>query len=553
MEMPARRLHLAALIRHVWAIALLTFVLTPAQVSFAGEPSLSDLSSSSPATVATVAAGADQLEESGQVVHVISPGETLYGIALAYGVDARLLARVNHIANPNLIRFGQRLLIPLDHDSQSTLGSTPYSTSSESTEGAVENRRYHTVRPGDTLSAIALEYGVPVTTIAAANNISLSSLIFSGQRLLIPRNGEEQSASVADPDGTLDKQEQPRRSGPHLGYGFCAHLLGQNIDPVLDAVQAAGFDWVRQTLEWRQFEPLKGHIDWQPLDEVVQAVADHKMHLVLTISRAPTWARPAGHDASIYGPPAEPSLYGDFLEALASRYRGRISAYEIWSEPNLSSEWGGKCNLSAQQYVALLREAYQRIKAADPDAIIISAGLAPTATNDGCNAFDDVHYLAQMYAAGAAPYFDVLGVHSPGYNNPPEDAPGLNSTTTTNYKNHWSFYFRRYRQLHDIMLLNGDGQKQLWFTELGWASHAHPAKGYEYAADNSEAQQAQYLFRAFTMLAKEPYVGVVFVNNLNYSLVVEQTDYRSAYSVIDSRGYARPAFVALRDMPKQRE
>ena len=52
-----------------------------------------------------------------------------------------------------------------------------------------------------------------------------------------------------------------------------------------------------------------------------------------------------------------------------SRYRGRVRYYQIWNEPNLVREWG---QVSARDYVALLKIAYTRAKEADPDCVIIT-------------------------------------------------------------------------------------------------------------------------------------------------------------------------------------
>src|SRR5438132_1581089 len=83
----------------------------------------------------------------------------------------------------------------------------------------------------------------------------------------------------------------------------------------------------------------------------------------------------------IQGPPKDLQDYANFVRAVASRYKGRIRAYEIWNEPNLAREWCGKPP-SGKEYVQLLKLAYETIKAADPTAWIISAGLSPTTRND---------------------------------------------------------------------------------------------------------------------------------------------------------------------------
>ena len=115
-----------------------------------------------PQTVSISHAGS---QSSGERIHVVQPGETLFSIARAYGVDMWTLARANGIVNPNHILVGQELTIP---------GEAP---PSEVT---------HTVQPGETLFRISLEYGVPWTTIATTNDINPPYVIYPGQVLTIP-------------------------------------------------------------------------------------------------------------------------------------------------------------------------------------------------------------------------------------------------------------------------------------------------------------------------------------------------------------------------------
>jgi LysM repeat protein len=103
-------------------------------------------------------------------VHIVRRGESLFRIALRYGMTTRALAAANGIANPNRIYVGQRLVIP-------GRGTTP----SPSPSG-----RTYVVRRGDTLSAIALRHGVSTWALAQANGIRNPSLIYVGQVLRIP-------------------------------------------------------------------------------------------------------------------------------------------------------------------------------------------------------------------------------------------------------------------------------------------------------------------------------------------------------------------------------
>ena len=152
------------------------------------------------------------------------------------------------------------------------------------------------------------------------------------------------------------------------------------------------------------------------------------------------------------------------------------------------------------EFVAIQKAAYRAIKAVDPEAIASSRRwLRPaSASSRGPNrsrALDDRVFLEHVYRASDGDirrYFDVLGVHSYGYNNPPGDWLGHQTVATAGFKSHPSFYFRRFTQLRDVLLAYGD-DKPLWITELGWTSCRLPAPGHEFCLDNSEAQRARYL------------------------------------------------------------
>lgn len=105
------------------------------------------------------------------VIHVVQPGEGLYDIAAKYKVDAQKIATANNIANPNLIRAGQKLLIP---------GLTP---------DEVRRLRYtiHVVQSGDTLLSIAQQYDVSAEEVATANNLTDPNALRVGQELIIPQ------------------------------------------------------------------------------------------------------------------------------------------------------------------------------------------------------------------------------------------------------------------------------------------------------------------------------------------------------------------------------
>ncbi len=106
------------------------------------------------------------IRASGDGIHIVRAGQTLYSISRMYGVDIWTLARLNGITNLNHIYVGQRLRLPT---------TTPVLPSG-----------LYVVRAGDTLYSIARRYGVTVWAIAQANGIYDLGRIYVGQRLVIP-------------------------------------------------------------------------------------------------------------------------------------------------------------------------------------------------------------------------------------------------------------------------------------------------------------------------------------------------------------------------------
>ncbi|MDY7080801.1 MAG: LysM peptidoglycan-binding domain-containing protein [Chloroflexota bacterium] len=121
--------------------------------------------------------------------HIVQRGENLFRIALRYGVTTQALATANGIANPNHIYVGQRLVIP-------GRGTTPAPSPQP-----VPSDRTYVVRRGDTLSIIALRFGVSMWSLAQANGIRNPSLIYVGQVLRIPSGGSAPPAPSPAPTG----------------------------------------------------------------------------------------------------------------------------------------------------------------------------------------------------------------------------------------------------------------------------------------------------------------------------------------------------------------
>ena len=120
--------------------------------------------------------------------HVVSPGETLGGIAHSYGTSVEDLTRLNDIRNVSLIRPGDKLLIPMPAEladrSQKRIAEKGYYVPPSGYD-----RVSYRVKKGDTLGGIAHKLGVTLNHLRRVNNIHGTSFIKPGQRLYAYRPG----------------------------------------------------------------------------------------------------------------------------------------------------------------------------------------------------------------------------------------------------------------------------------------------------------------------------------------------------------------------------
>ena len=283
----------------------------------------------------------------------------------------------------------------------------------------------------------------------------------------------------------------------------------------LNLIREGGFHWVKQIFAWENIEGAgKGHLDWSFSDRVVQQVNASNLKLLARIS-----IDPQKRDFWAGLPPDSADHFADYVFALASRYSckpeavGCIQAYQIWNEPNLSREWGHK-RPNAAEYVFFLGRAYEAIKLANPNAIVVSAGMAPTGDNNELAMPDDLFY-EQMYEAmggSSEGYFDALGVHGVGFAAPPELEPNT-AAAESRYGGHRFFSFRHVEDIRAIMERHGDADKQIVLLEFGWTSDPvnpdYRWHGREAGIDM--AVQAEYLKRAYEWAEANwrPWIGLM--------------------------------------------
>jgi Tol biopolymer transport system component len=318
----------------------------------------------------------------------------------------------------------------------------------------------------------------------------------------------------------------------HKDFGY-----GVNMADLSTAylVRDMGFTWAKGYVNWETVEPEKGNFRWIDPDNVVNAYEAYGLKILLRVHGTPAWARPP--DTQLSYPANDPRDFADFITVLATRYRGRVAAYEIWNEENLNYEWGYR-QPDPAEYTPLLRAAYQAIKAADPEAVVLSGGLATT--GDGSpTATGDLKYLQGIYDNGGRGYFDALGSHPYAYGHPPD------------YEDPWGLSISRVVAQHYVMQQNGDKDKPVWITEVGWVLKASWDLGEHAKIAVTEEQQAEYLVRAYKKAHEEwPWVKAIFLFNLDFSIApwYQASEPMRWYAILNPDRTPRPAYTRLRMM-----
>lgn len=265
-------------------------------------------------------------------------------------------------------------------------------------------------------------------------------------------------------------------SGPLIGAMFDGPALSAGVDlgHQLDLAVASGVESVRLVADWSRLEPTAhGPVQFGALDRVVAAAAARGLSVLPVVERTPAWD---ALSPSVSGsPPRTTAPFAAFLAALVQRYgpagsfwsthpnlpRVPIRMWQIWNEPHFTSYWSQQP--FAPGYVRLLAAARTAIRAADPSAKVVLAGLADFSWQ----------YLAQIYRVpGARGAFDIVALHP--YTAQPQGVITI------------------MQRARAVMNQFGDSAKPILATEITWPSSEGKAPP-QFGVSTTEAGQAARL------------------------------------------------------------
>lgn len=431
--------------------------------------------------------------------YVVQPGDNLFRISIRFNTTVAALQQANGIGNANLIYVGQVIRIPTGTGTPVT--ATPVSPVTATPAPVVTatppptTGGTYTVQAGDSLYRIATRFGVTAQAIVAANGIANPNLIYVGQVLRIPGGGTSPVPGVTPIPG----QPTPAPiSGAFEGGGQVLELNG-NTQQVLRSSR----------LIWAKAQVRSGDTNGVPLVQQFKA-AGFKVLISLT-----------GDKNSVLDENFR-TTYAQYAASLAS---AGADAIEVWNEQNLDREWvTGR--ISGSSYVGLLSRAFNAIKAANANTIVISGAPAPTGAEGAFpgRVVNDDNYYRQMALANAANFADCIGVH---YNEgivPPNVVTG--DPRGDNYPT-------RYLVPQLNRALASFPGKPACFTEIGYLSpegYGPLPAGFEWARNTTKEQQAQWLGQAFGILRNGGRTRMAIVFNVDFPTY--GADPQAGYAII---------------------
>jgi hypothetical protein len=209
---------------------------------------------------------------------------------------------------------------------------------------------------------------------------------------------------------------------------------------------------------WRDIHLGPDTYDWTRLDQLVSSAGGR--HVVYTVGACPQWLAKypdQPHYAPWLGPgsnsmPYDVEAFNGFMWNLATRYRGRIHAYEIWNEPQLADFLYPYTDAECNALAAMTKRAYNTVKACDPAAMVLAASVLPRESSGGMKR--------------ARRYMDA--VKSKGY---PFDA------WTTHLYPEIDTGYKRWRSMLDDTVATIDAYqsptRKLWITETNYGLLGH--------------------------------------------------------------------------------
>ena len=275
------------------------------------------------------------------------------------------------------------------------------------------------------------------------------------------------SFAIVRPHVPPDSAKSPFGVATHFAQGMNPELL-----PVLKQI---GIESIRDEHYWAEVERTKGVYSFPAKsDAYMKASRAAGIHPLVVLSYGNE------HYDHREGPSTAAGFEGfaNYASAVLDRYGPQMQWVEVWNEYNGS--WApphARQDIESRStlYTAILKVAYERIKARRPDVQVLG----------GAAVLIPLPYFERILKLGGLDYMDGLVIHP--YRNKPEGVD------------------REVAALNELIRkYNGGKTKPIWVTETGYhGKEEHPWERGRQMYEKGRAEAARYLVRQYTLLLKE--------------------------------------------------
>ncbi|MCE2490587.1 MAG: beta-galactosidase [Anaerolineae bacterium] len=311
------------------------------------------------------------------------------------------------------------------------------------------------------------------------------------------------------------------------------------IQRILQIVREMGAETIVEFFPWAYFEDSPGNLDWQRADRILRHADNQGLRVIARMGLVPAWARESTGSQSPNTLNTLPHEVWDdfapFVAAFAARYQDKVKHLIVWNEPNLAFEWGHAA-LSPDEYVELLRVTHNAVRQSSPHSVLLAAGPAPTLEPVGSpHGINDLLWMEEFFAAGAANWIDGLALHSYGFAEGPEAPPARDRLN-----------FRRLELQREVAQRHSDEEMALFLTETGWNDDPH----HEQAV--SPARRIRYTLAALEFAGRQwPLLENLCFWALRYP--TPTMNWRDGYTLITPEFLAKPIYYAIQNLARGQE
>ena len=323
---------------------------------------------------------------------------------------------------------------------------------------------------------------------------------------------------------------------PKFGYGIRVDPWGQDVSYALNTAASSNLDWIGIDLNWEQQWPERNDtLNLSKLDKVMSYASDNGLSVLLSITNPPGWAK------TDRGPDIQ--ITTGLVAQLLRLYPESLLAVELFPAANTKSGWGAAPD--PHRYAELLHAVSTSLKSTGRNTVLVAAGLEPLNGSGTPQDINDLAYLEQLYAAGAAQYMPVVGLRFPTLIGDPLSAPWETETQV----------LRRYELIRKVMLANSHTKGMIWVTGFTWPAQqvtSQPTSNLGSASSpvSLDDERARWFNQAYQMMRSQLYIGAAFFDCSNPPVLKDssQTSQQCLIQINDGKPSIHPAFTLLSQM-----